>query len=452
MALGIAKNAKLLPDAAALSKSGIARVRLGFVPSLQTQGRRVAQLRCHKHKNQYSLALIQRTSARACSTIAPSLEPERPIISPMTIRTIRSAAQLCGVLAMIAGCSPDSSGPANRPNQGPIEVVTAVSVVKPMGVEIEAVGTAGANESAQVTSKGSNMITAIRFQEGSLVNAGAVLVELDSAEARATLAEAEANLAESERQLLRTRDLAAKQALSASTLDQIESTVKANRARVEGARARLADTVIRAGFAGRTGFRRVSVGSVVNAGTVITTLDDASLIKLDFTVPDTFLFAVRPGLPVNAVTAGLRGRTFEGKITKLDSRVDPATRSMFVRAEIPNSDGALKPGMFMTVTLQGDVLPAQLVPEAAIVPEQGRAFVFVIEDGVAHRREVGVGRRRPGEVEITKGLKEGERIVVDGTQNLRDGAKVHDQAVPDKDHGVAGKEHAGAPSATKSKH
>lgn len=348
------------------------------------------------------------------------------------MRTIRRIVQMCAALVTIAGCAPDSSGPANRPNQGPIEVATAISVVKPLGVEIEAVGTAGANESAQVTSKGSNMITAIRFQEGSQVKAGDVLVELDSAEARATLAEAEANLAESERQLVRTRDLAAKQALSASELDQIEATVKGNRARVEGARARLSDTVIRAGFSGRTGFRHVSVGSVVNAGTVITTLDDASLIKLDFTVPDTFLFAIRPGLPITAVTAGLRGRTFEGKITKLDSRVDPATRSMFVRAEIPNRDGVIKPGMFMTVSVQGDVLPALLVPEAAIVPEQGRTFVFVIQDGVAHRREVSVGRRKPGEVEITKGLQEGERIVVDGTQNIREGAKVHDQSVPGK--------------------
>jgi membrane fusion protein (multidrug efflux system) len=351
---------------------------------------------------------------------------------PIRAARIRSALAYAVITVVVLGCAPDSSGPANRPNQGPAEVVTAVAVVKPLGVEIEAVGTAGANEAAEVTSKTSNLITAIRFQEGSQVKAGDVLVELDSAEASATLAEAEANLAESERQLIRTRDLAARQALSASELDQIEATVKANRARVEGARARLADTVIRAGFSGRTGFRRVSVGSVVNAGTVITTLDDSSLIKLDFTVPDTFLFAIRPGLTVSAVTTGLRGRTFEGKITKLDSRVDPVTRSMFVRAEIPNRDGALKPGMFMTVSLQGDVLPALLVPEAAIVPEQGRAFVFVVENGVAQRREVGVGRRRPGEVEVTTGLKEGERIVVDGTQNLRDGVKVHDQAVPDK--------------------
>jgi len=155
------------------------------------------------------------------------------------------------------------------------------------------------------------------------------------------------------------------------------------------------------------------------------------LIKLDFTVPETFLFAIRPGLTVTAATSGLRGRKFEGKITNLDSRVDPVTRSMFVRAEIPNPAGALRPGMFMTVSLQGDVLPALIVPEAAIVPEQGRAYVFVVADGIASRREVELGRRKPGEVEIISGLKEGERVVVDGTQNLQDGAQVHDQSLPD---------------------
>jgi membrane fusion protein (multidrug efflux system) len=302
-------------------------------------------------------------------------------------------------------------------------------MTKPLGVEIEAVGTARANEAAEVTSKTSNLITAIRFKEGSLVKAGQVLVELDSAEARATVAEAEAALADSERQYARTRDLAAQQALAASALDQIEATLKGNRARVEGARARLADTVIRAGFNGRAGFRRVSVGSVIGPGTVITTLDDSSLIKLDFTVPESFLFAIRPGIPVKASTAGLRGKTFEGKVTNLDSRIDPVTRSMYVRAEIPNPDGALRPGMFMTVSIVGDVLPALVVPEAAIVPEQGRAYVFVVDGAVAHRREVKLGRRQPGLAEIVLGLEEGARVVVDGTQNLQDGGKVHDQTM-----------------------
>jgi membrane fusion protein, multidrug efflux system len=313
--------------------------------------------------------------------------------------------------------------------QGAVEVLTAPAVVKPLGVELEAVGTARANESVQVTSKTSNMITAIRFEEGAAVRRGAVLVEMDSAEAQAALAEAEAQLADSERQFARSRDLAAQQALSASQLDVIEATLKGNRARVEAARARLADTVIRAGFDGRTGFRRISVGSVISPGTVITTLDDSSIIKLDFTVPESYLFILKKGLPVTASTAGLRGHSFKGVVTNLDSRVDPVTRSIFVRAEIPNPDGAIRPGMFMTVSLQGDVIPTLMVPEAAIVPEQGRTYVFVAANGVAERREVTLGRRKPGEVEITAGVKEGERVVTDGTQNLLDGSKVHDQAI-----------------------
>jgi membrane fusion protein, multidrug efflux system len=358
-------------------------------------------------------------------------------LSVMPIRPIRLARLLlctCLAVGLLAGCSDKdppgmtSRGPAGF--QGAVEVLTAPAVVKPLGVDLEAVGTARSNESAEVTSKTSNIVTAIKFEEGALVRRGAVLVELDNAETMAALAEAEAQLADSERQFGRSRDLAAQQALSASQLDVIEATLKGNRARVEAARARLSDTVIRAGFDGRTGFRRVSVGSVINPGTVITTLDDASIIKLDFTVPENFVFMLKRGLPVTASTAGLRGRAFKGTVTNLDSRVDPTTRSIFVRAEIPNPEGVLRPGMFMTVALQGDVIPTLLVPEAAIVPEQGRTYVFVVANGVAERREVSVGRRRPGEAEVTVGLKEGERVVTDGTQNLQNGSKIHDQAPP----------------------
>ena len=127
-------------------------------------------------------------------------------------------------------------------------------------------------------------------------------------------------------------------------------------------------------------------------------------------------------LPVTAATAGLPDREFDGMVTNIDSRVDPVTRSITVRAELPNPEGVLRPGMFMTVRLQGEVAPALLVPEGAIVPEQGHAYVFVVENGVAVRREVKLGKRRPGDVEIVDGLKEHERVVVEGTQNVRDGS------------------------------
>lgn len=335
---------------------------------------------------------------------------------------------LCAMLLIAAtGCSREQPGAGRAAGPQVIDVVTAEAVVKPLGVQIEAVGTARANESVEVTSKASNTISAIRFDEGDRVRRGQVLIELDNAEERAAVAEAEAALAESENNFKRSRDLYTSKALSISQLDLIEATLKGNQARLDVAKARLADTIIRASFDGNTGFRRVSVGSLVSPGTVITTLDDTSLIKLDFTVPETYLYVLEKGLPVTAESAGLPGREFSGKVAQIDSRIDPVSRSIAVRAELPNPKGELRPGMFMTVKLQGEETPALLVPEAAIVPEQGRTFVFVVDNGEAVRREVKLGKRRPGEVEIVDGLKEHERVVVEGTQNMRDGGPVREQ-------------------------
>jgi membrane fusion protein, multidrug efflux system len=334
------------------------------------------------------------------------------------------------VALLIAACSPPEGhdGATGQVRTTEVDVVTAAAVTKPLAVEIEAVGTARARESVDITSKASNTVTAIRFDEGDRVRRGAVLVELDGAEARAALAEAEAALADSQSQFNRSRELFAQQALSRSQLDQIEATLKGNQARVDVARARVADTVIRAGFAGVTGFRRVSVGSLVSPGSVITTLDDTATIKLDFTVPETYLFVIKRGLPVVARSVGLPGRDFTGQVTNLDSRVDPVTRSITVRAQIPNEGGLLRPGMFMTVKLQGEAVTALVVPEAAIVPEQGRVFVFVVRDGRVERREVQLGKRRPGEVELVAGLQAGERVITEGTQNVRDGTPVREQS------------------------
>jgi membrane fusion protein, multidrug efflux system len=335
---------------------------------------------------------------------------------------------LAAIFVLGAGCSrPDPHNGGKQATDGSVNVVTAAAVMKPLGLQIEAVGTARAQESVDVTSKVSNTVTAIRFEEGDRVRRGATLVELDAAEARAVLTEAEAALAESQNQFNRSRDLYAQQALSLSQLDLLEATLKGNRARVDIAKARLADTIIRASFDGRTGFRRVSVGSLVSPGTVITTLDDTVVINLDFTVPETYLYAVTRGLPVIARTAGLPGREFRGEVTNLDSRVDPVTRSITVRAEIPNQDAVLRPGMFMTVTLQGELAPALLVPEAAIVPEQGKTYVFVVRDGVVERRAVQLGKRRPGEVEVIAGLAEDEHVVVEGTQNINEGTRVKER-------------------------
>jgi membrane fusion protein (multidrug efflux system) len=159
---------------------------------------------------------------------------------------------------------------------------------------------------------------------------------------------------------------------------------------------------------------------------VITTLDDTSIIKLDFAVPQAFMFAVRSGLPISAVTAGMPNHTFEGKVATLGSRIDPVSRSIMVRAELPNTDGVLRPGMFMTVKLRTEAAPALLIPEQALVPEQGKMFVFVVENGVAAKTPITIGRRRPGEVEVVNGLKDADRVIIEGTQKVRDRGKVYE--------------------------
>jgi membrane fusion protein (multidrug efflux system) len=334
-------------------------------------------------------------------------------------------AVLCASLGLLAACGePEALTAAVATAAEPTRVVTAAVRREPLGLEIEAVGTAVANQSVEITSKVANKVAAIHFQEGQRVRQGAMLVELDSAQLRAELEGAQATLAESQARFERSKALEATQALSKAEFDQIEATLKANRAAVVTARADLADSVIRAPFSGHVGFRSVSAGSLVSPGTVITTLDDTELIKLDFTVPQIYLHALSVGLPIEALVDGLPGQSFEGKVATVGSRFDPVTRSVTVRAHLPNPKGVLKPGMFMTVKLRAETASALVIPEGALVPEQGKTYVFAVVGDAVEQREVRTGRRRPGAVEVTVGLKEGDVVVVEGTQNIRDGTKV----------------------------
>ena len=307
---------------------------------------------------------------------------------------------------------------------GPVGVLVASVTRVPFAQELEAVGSARANEAVDITAKISNRITAIRFREGQQVTRGDVLVEFDGEQARATLAEAEAALRDSRSQFNRSRELYTTRALSESQLDQLQATLTTNEARVAGARAQLNDTIIRAPFAGRVGLRNISIGSLVSPGTVITTLDDTAIIKIDFSVPEVFLATLKEGLPIAARTSAYPQAEFNGKVTSIDSRLDPVSRAVLVRAHIDNRDGRLKPGMFMTVKLTRSESPALIIPEQALIPEGDRKYVFAVREGKAMRSEVQIGRRRPGEVEILSGVAEGDVVVVEGTQKIRDGVAV----------------------------
>lgn len=357
----------------------------------------------------------------------------------VNLRSIAAAAALLVALVgigwfAVSGGEAPASGPNGRPGSagarpgfgpgGPVSVLVATVKHEPFAQDMEAIGTARANEALDVTAKISNRVTAIRFREGQQVKAGDVLVEFDSEQTRASLAEAEAALSDSRSQFNRSRELFATQALSESQLDQLRATLNVNEARVAGARSQLNDTIIRASFSGRVGLRNVSVGSFVSPGTVITTLDDTSIIKLDFSVPEVFLATLKEGLAISAGTTAYANEVFKGKVSSIDSRLDPISRAVMVRAQIVNRDGRLKPGMLMTVKMMRAEAPALLLPEQALVPEGDRKFVFAVRENKAVRIEVRTGRRRPGEVEILDGVSEGDVVVIEGTQKIRDGAPV----------------------------
>ena len=169
----------------------------------------------------------------------------------------------------------------------------------------------------------------------------------------------------------------------------------------------------------------MSPGSLVRPGDQITTLDDIDVIKLDFSVPETFVALIRPGLEVRARSAAYPDRRFAGRVTSVDPRVNPTTRTVRVRAELPNPDHALRPGMLLTVDLIKNRRDALSVPEQALVPVGDRQFVYVVDGvGEARRVEVEIGSRRPGTAEVLRGLAEGDRVVVEGAHRLRPGSRV----------------------------
>jgi membrane fusion protein (multidrug efflux system) len=290
---------------------------------------------------------------------------------------------------------------------------------------IEAVGNARANEQVLITSKYADLVDEVSFNDGDLVSKGDILVRLNSQEEAAKVKELEANLAESVAQLNRYQDLFDKKATSKSQVDQQEAQTKAIAAQLLSAKTKLNDLIITAPFDGILGFRQISVGAYVKAGDVITSLDDLSTVKVDFSVPERFYTAVSVGQTIKATNTASRDKVFSGKVTSVDPRIDNATRMVKVRAEIPNSALLLRAGMLLNINVERSVEQVLQVPESAIIPIEDKHFVFVIDSGKALRKEVQTNRRKPGIVEITGGLAEGEPVVVEGALKLRDGTAVN---------------------------
>lgn len=352
---------------------------------------------------------------------------------------------LLGVLAALAlaggvwyvvtsgGDGGSERGPAAGSSAGPggfggrdVAVVTVEPArSETLSETVEALGTAMANESVTLAAKVTDTVRAVEFEDGDFVEEGEILVQLTDAEEEALLAEAEANLEDAETQLRRLEDLAERGLAPQSELDIARSRAAAAQARLDSIVARLSDRLVRAPFSGVLGFRQVSPGTLVQPNTAITTIDDISTIKLDFTVPEVFIGEMTPGSPVTARGASYPDREFEGVVRTVGSRVDPITRAVPVRAHIPNEDRALRPGMLLTVEVVTQEREALVVPEGAVFQIQDRAYVYRVDgERIAHRQEVQTGARRFGIVEITAGLDEGDLVVSEGIVKVRDGSRV----------------------------
>lgn len=299
---------------------------------------------------------------------------------------------------------------------------------------VEALGTLRANESVTLTSPITETVTAIYFDDGDRVAAGKVLVELNSAEQRALLDEARAQIEEAKVQYDRVKSLAAQGTAAQSLVDERRRDWETARARVTAIEARLNNRLVRAPFSGVVGFRSVSVGALVEPADVIATLDDDSVMKLDFAMPSVYLAELRTGLDVIATTTAYPDRRFIGRVTGIDSRVDPVTRAVQVRAIIPNKDRVLKPGLLMKLELSGPPRQSVVIPERALGTQGRQQFVLVVnaaEGNKVERRNVRIGTRQLGTVEVLEGLAEGEHIISDGGLKARPGMKVDVVAVDD---------------------
>lgn len=329
----------------------------------------------------------------------------------------------------------DKDGGAGRPGGpgGPggraQEVSEVVVAPRAFSDTIEVLGVAKGRASLVVTASTTELITRVLFRDGQTVAKGQPLVELQAREEEAGIISARANLAQARNDRDRWKILADKGIAPRVQFEQAQTAYETAAAQLRAAEARQGDRVIRAPFAGVVGLSDVTAGTLINPGAEIATLDDVSVIRVDFPVPERYLGALRPGMPITVRAAAFPGRTFEGRIGLLDSRIDERTRAITARAEIPNPGGVLRPGMMLKVSIERGVRMAPAAPEAAVQFEGDTAFAYKIvpdpeKGSVAQRTTVRRGAVESGFVEILEGLQPGDRLVASGLNRIQPNAPV----------------------------
>ena len=317
----------------------------------------------------------------------------------------------------------DQQGSSGGPRAMPVEAAPVKAGT--VSEEVETVGTLQANESVVIRSEIAGRIIGIDFSEGQAVQDGSVLVRIDPAEYKAQAEQAGAVLQLNQMNYDRARQLNEEKLLSPQAYDEIVAKLKESQANLALFQARLDKTTLRAPFSGRLGLRLVSPGGYVQPGQAIVNLEDIGAIKIDFRIPEVYLGRVHTGQTVNLQADAMPERMFEGQIYAIDPRIDDASRTILLRAHVPNPRGDLRPGMFARVKLVLAKRPnAILIPEQALVPMGQDQFVYRIVDGKAALTKVKIGRRLEGLVEIVEGLRTNDTVVTGGQTKIFEGAPV----------------------------
>ncbi|MBI4536240.1 MAG: efflux RND transporter periplasmic adaptor subunit [Ignavibacteriae bacterium] len=353
----------------------------------------------------------------------------------MSTKTKRTVLLLGAGVVLIALTLPKiitSGNPGTRSNNPALsrdqqmDVRTVVVRAEKLGGKVTAVGTVLSNEEVDVRSQVSGQIERISFKEGARVKKGNVLVKINDDELQAQLLRAESRLAIAEQQAARQRQLFEKKFVSEEEYNSAMNELNVVRADAQLIKAQVEKTEIRAPFDGTIGLRFVSEGSYVSPAIVITTLQDNSRMKIDFTIPEKYAAEVKVG---DGITFRVQTRPeqFEAKIYSMDARINQTTRTLRLRALTSNPKGLLLPGSFATIEVILNERSALTIPTYALIPELKGHRVFVYRHGIAESQSVEIGTRAEERVEITKGLSDGDTLIISAILQLRPGAAVRPQ-------------------------
>mgnify|MGYP003335934530 FL=1 len=324
-------------------------------------------------------------------------------------------------LGFLAGCGKGGGPPKDAPV--PVELVAVES--GPLKETLAAVGSLDAEESVDIKPEVDGEVTSIRLTEGETVKKGDVLLQIDESKQAAVVAEAEADYKLAQETIHRADMLLADGTISKQEHDQTHATFARSEASLKLAKKRLTEYTLTAPFDGILGRRTVSVGQYVTPQTVLVSIYDLDRMKLNFSVPERYSARVTPGQTLQLKVAAYGEETFSGEIYLVEPRVDPGTRTVQVRAFVPNSDHRLKPGMFANLSVAvGTKAQALTIPEECLFPNGSGFAVYRSANGVAELVPVETGLRVPGKVEILRGLQPGDLVARSGNLRLSPGRKL----------------------------